>query len=480
MIYAFVLGRVYTLAIAEVLSVVEDIGLVVKNISASEEVLLVEFENVAEVDILKLQKRLGGTVKVLKLHDAISLSVAEEKPTAEFFVEALEKIGVDFTFRALSEALQIEDKKCDFGVSVYSLDPQISLSGIKLKSGNPVQKLGLALKKILKNGGVASRVVLPENNFWTLTSATVWHNKLAPLSLPQKNFVEGKGGGRKGVELCILLTKKVAYIATTLTVQDFEDYGRRDFQRPVRDMQRGLTPPKVAQVMLNLAGRLDVSLGVIPTESASGGIPPLLKAFGRDDRASIWDPFCGLGTFVQEGLLLGFQMVGSDIDPKAVLGSQKNIEWLCNRYNLPKNYDLFPGDAGLVADSVFKAREAVQAIVTEGTLGPVFGHFPTSDKIEQVFADLASLYSKCFASWYKNLPNLKTVVMCLPAYRKSGEEYALFPSLDFALKNGYTQKDLISQNLAFNWPFLRLTERNTAIYDRKDQVVAREIVIFEK
>ena len=111
MIYAFVLGRVYTLAIAEVLSVVEDIGLVVKNISASEEVLLVEFENVAEVDILKLQKRLGGTVKVLKLHDAISLSVAEEKPTAEFFVEALEKIGVDFTFRALSEALQIEDKK---------------------------------------------------------------------------------------------------------------------------------------------------------------------------------------------------------------------------------------------------------------------------------------------------------------------------------------------------------------------------------
>ena len=39
---------------------------------------------------------------------------------------------------------------------------------------------------------------------------------------------------------------------------------------------------------------------------------------------------------------------------------------------------------------------------------------------------------------------------------------------------------LISENLAKAMPFLKLTERGTAIYDRKDQIVAREIIVFEK
>ena len=56
----------------------------------------------------------------------------------------------------------------------------------------------------------------------------------------------------------------------------------------------------------------------------------------------------------------------------------------------------------------------------------------------------------------------------------------MFPSLDFAADLGYTLVDIISPVLAKNLKFLKLTARNTAIYDRKDQIVAREIVIFEK
>jgi hypothetical protein len=56
----------------------------------------------------------------------------------------------------------------------------------------------------------------------------------------------------------------------------------------------------------------------------------------------------------------------------------------------------------------------------------------------------------------------------------------MLPSLDFAAELGYNLVDIISPALAKKMKFLRLTERKTAIYDRKDQVVAREIVIFEK
>lgn len=69
--------------------------------------------------------------------------------------------------------------------------------------------------------------------------------------------------------------------------------------------------------------------------------------------------------------------------------------------------------------------------------------------------------------------------MCLPAYKK-GKEYVHIPDLDFATKNGYNLIDLIPSNLASSLPFLKLTDRGTAIYDRKDQIVAREIIIFEK
>jgi hypothetical protein len=54
------------------------------------------------------------------------------------------------------------------------------------------------------------------------------------------------------------------------------------------------------------------------------------------------------------------------------------------------------------------------------------------------------------------------------------------PSLDWAKDLGYNLVDIISLGVAKKMKFLRLTPRKTAIYDRKDQIVAREIVIFQK
>ena len=45
---------------------------------------------------------------------------------------------------------------------------------------------------------------------------------------------------------------------------------------------------------------------------------------------------------------------------------------------------------------------------------------------------------------------------------------------------GYNLLAIISPELAKKFKFLKLTQRGTAIYDRKDQIVAREIVVLEK
>ncbi len=70
--------------------------------------------------------------------------------------------------------------------------------------------------------------------------------------------------------------------------------------------------------------------------------------------------------------------------------------------------------------------------------------------------------------------------MCVPAYRKAKGIYEMMPTLDWATNLGYNLMDLLPPTLTKKMKFLKLTGRNTAIYDRKDQIVAREIVIFEK
>ena len=243
-------------------------------------------------------------------------------------------------------------------------------------------------------------------------------------------------------------------------VQDFEDYGRRDYQRPVRDEQQGMIPPKVAQSMLNLMG------------AKSGD--------------TLLDPFCGIGTILQEGMLLGFKMLGTDINKHAITGSEKNLEWFRNRYKIPKGkYHLETSDATKVSTIVenlkrINAFKTISGIVTEGTLGPVYSKYPKPDEIQTNFKNLADLYAQAFTEFAKFLEDKGKIIICLPAYKKGLSSYEMMPNLDFAANSGYTTEDIFPSNLASKFSFLKLTPRNTVIYDRKDQIVAREIVIFKK
>ncbi len=54
-----------------------------------------------------------------------------------------------------------------------------------------------------------------------------------------------------------------------------------------------------------------------------------------------------------------------------------------------------------------------------------------------------------------------------------------FPHIDKILKLGYIIQDPIPGKLKEKYTFLRFTPRNSIIYERKDQIVIREIIIFE-
>jgi tRNA G10 N-methylase Trm11 len=425
--YAFVLGRVYTLSIAELFSIFEkpnsgvDISAgPLKILEASPEVVVIETVNPIQVE--KLQKQLGGVIKILQVIDVVK---KRDQDSINFALKHYFKPSV-----LKKQFLKEYKGKMQFGVSIYLLDMEVQAFG-------EPKRLGMMIKKALTDTGHSIRLVLPEFNSLALASVVVTKNLL--LS--------------KGAEICVLAGSDRIYTAKTLIVQDFEDYGRRDYQRPVRDEKQGMIPPKVAQIMLNLS-------------NAKAG-------------ETVLDPFCGIGTIIQEGLLLGFRMLGSDINKQAVRGAELNLEWFRNRYKIaPGKYHLQTADATTVAPLL--GEQSIASIVTESTLGPVYSEFPKPAEIAKNFKDLQKLYQDSLTEFAKFLPSKAKIVMCIPAYRKNRDEYFKLESLDFVADLGYNLVDIIPSALVKKLKFLKLTERNTAIYDRKDQIVAREIVVFEK
>lgn len=417
----------YTLSIAELVATLPALGITWGLVAASPEALIIETSS--PLDTERIQKRLGGIIKIVRIVDVVK---KREQDSINFTLQNYFKPS-----KIKAEYLKNGSGKIQFGISIYLLDLQVKAFG-------EPKRLGMFIKRAMQDMGSSIRLVLPEFNSLALASVAVTHNQLTV----------------KGAEICVIAAQDKIYVGKTLVVQDFEDYGRRDYQRPVRDDVRGMIPPKVAQAMLNLAGAKSTD--------------------------TLLDPFCGVGTFVQEGALLGYRMVGSDIDKLAIAGSEKNLEWFRNRYKIPKGkYHLDAVDARAVSAFIshlqeIRAIDGIKAVVTEGTLGPIYGKLPSPDEMQENFAELGKLYTEVFADMAKFLESKSKIVMCIPAYKLSAQEYTLFPTLDFAVTNGYNIVSVIPREIASNMPFLRLTPRKSAIYDRKDQIVAREIVIFEK
>ena len=417
--YAFILGRVYSLSLAELLQVLTSNGVNYKVMACSPEVVILEVEQPLKAE--ELQARLGGVIKIIRLFDTF------QKKGKEYPSQVLVNY---FTYKRIKEYFHDYSGKKQFGVSIYSLDPSIRFN-------DEAQRIAFLIKKVLQEQAQSVRAVLPQFPAQALSSVQVTENQIL----------------QKGAEIVLISGNQRLFVGKTLVVQNYEDYGRRDYQRPARDEKVGMVPPKVAQAMLNLATPLK----------------PL---------DYILDPFCGSGTILQEAILMGYRAIGSDIEQKMIENSEKNLEWFRNRYHVsPGRYKLFKSHATEI--SLQMPNDKLQAIVTEGTLGPIYGKVPKKAEMETNFKNLSKLYDQVFKEFKKILPEDRKVVMCLPAYKINAQAYEFMPDLDFALQNGYTILDPLPTELVSKYRFLRVTPRKTLIYDRNDQVVAREIVIFK-
>lgn len=403
---AFFLGHAPLLSAAEITTVLLGYGKF-KILAYAPAALVVDVSEL--INIPELQGILGGTIKIGRV--VSNMPVATITPSV--IAEQLANIHAAITAG--------ESKKFHFGFSVYPFKGQ----AFKLP-----RNFGLAVKTELQHHGLKSvRHVV--SNEPVLSSVTVTKNKLLA----------------HGAELCFLPTDAGVYIIHTQSVQPFASYSERDYGRPGRDARSGMLPPKVAQIMINLA--------VTPKDKL------------------LLDPFCGSGTVLTEALLLGYRHIaGADLSDRAAADSKQNITFIQKQYQLTNvAVAVSVGDARKLSARYKPA--SVGAIVTEPYLGPAQRGNETPKQLADTKTELVALYQKAFMEFAKVLRQGGRVVNVFPVLR--GKPIMDEPQLRQIEKLGFKRVALLPKELAH-----LLTARQSLVYRREGQKVEREVFGWEK
>ncbi|MBI2356897.1 hypothetical protein HYV12_02515 [Candidatus Dojkabacteria bacterium] len=259
--------------------------------------------------------------------------------------------------------------KITFGLSIYT-DKASKYSKSNIKD------VLEQVKDLLKSRGVSSRYVIP--NGLLLDSAQVIHNKIL----------------EKGFEIVIFDYEGKQFYGKTLAVQDINRFATVEYDKPYTNKEMGVLPAKLATIMVNLLG---LKIG-----------------------ETIWDPFCGSGTIPLVALMNGYNVIGSDIDPEAVAGTKKNIEWLAadNKLNSVGvnifQFDVLNPDSRTVRDL---RRTTIKGVVCEPFMGPPQFKPLSQAKANKLLVGVEEMYKKLFETLeHIKLTDFKAVIV-IPSYK---------------------------------------------------------------
>ncbi len=438
--YIFHLGRIPALSLAEIQAVFEKMKIDYIVDFVNPKFLILDIKN--KIDFEELLPQMGGVIKIAKIIDKYKdLDDALEKTA--FIVDNLnqEKSGkkilgysIYFTLNTdKNKAFEISEEIKNKFREIKKLCPKNSSVRIIFPDKDlEIKSVSVFKNKMIKKGG--------EFNFLFLNSGA--HSLECILRQAQDDAYRLKP------ELQFLDNKII--LSKTIAVQDIESYSERDYNRPKKDIKIGMMPPKLAQIMVNLA------------------------QVKKD--ATILDPFCGIGTILQEALLNDYKVIGSDANGEQITSSKENLKWLETKYVLEyPDYKVFQADTKSITRKV--KQNSIDAIVTESTLGPVYKKIPSKIEIRHNYNLFIKMYTSFFQIAKSVLRKKGRLVITIPAYRMKDGKFITAPFIDRLEKIGYSvvsplNKDFTTENI-------KATDRNSIIYFRQNQIVAREVFVFE-
>ncbi len=359
--------------------------------------------------------RLGGSIKLSKVFFEIN---STKWPDIQ---KALEQELPD-------RLADLPDGKIRLGISAY---------GLKI---GPKQLIaaGLTVKNIIRGRGRSVRLV--PNQTPALNSAQVLHNRLI---------------GDVGCEIVCVRNGAKTIVSRTVAEQDIESYTWRDRGRPKRDSRVGMLPPKLAQIIVNLAGKHVPPVGAI--------IDPNNPVNKNPQQARLLDPFCGTGVILQEALLLGYNAYGTDLEPRMVEYSGANLDWLGNKFHFSGTYQLASGDA-----TTFHWQQPVDLIASEIYLGQPFNTVPSPEKLAQVHGTCNVILEKFLQNVGGQVRSGTRLCLAVPAWQTASGKFKYLPLIDRV------------SDLGYNRVRFEHVRNDELLYYREDQIVARELLVLTK
>jgi tRNA G10 N-methylase Trm11 len=313
-------------------------------------------------------------------------------------------------------ALTLPDGKIRLGLSAF---------GVGVSAGK-LNACGLTLKKVLrdKNGRNARVIPNPEVE---LNTAQVLHNKLT---------------GATGIELLLVATSDgQTIVARTHEAQNIDSYALRDRGRPKRDARVGMLPPKLAQILINLA-----------------------TAQSDTQDKILLDPFCGTGVVLQEALLMGINVYGTDLEPRMVDYTGENLDWLSTQFELPDaTMRIEAGDA-----TSYSWDPRPDFVVGETYLGRPFTEKPSPEILARTVSEVNLIQRKFLQNIHNQLEPGTRLCLAVPAWQTSPGVFKHLPLIDQIDNLGYNRID-----------FERVLDEHL-LYYREDQTVARQVLVLTR
>ena len=356
----------------------------------------------SNISLAELSAQFGDSAK--KIGPGLAIFESDQVPDISRFGGSV-KFGELISASPIDYLLKLDfSGKFVIGISDYS-------KGANRRKSNAE---AMKIKKILSRHGRSCRVL--SNSDAALSSATSHHNQM----------------GEKPGHVEFLKVGREFYTLTG--VQNITAYKNRDQARPARDAKVGMLPPKLAQILINLCG-------------------PLPK------NARILDPFCGTGVLLQEAILDGFKVYGTDISERMIEYSEHNLKWLDKNIE----YTLETGDA-----TEYRWDKKINAVACETYLGAPMSQPPADIKLKEQKAECKEIILGFLRNISSQIDSGTPLALAVPAWLRPNGEYERLNLL-------YKIEDL-----EYNVVKLNNLSQKDLLYFREGQIVAREIILLRK
>ena len=213
-LFAFTLGRESKLSLAELFAVFGASSYE----THTDEIALFSLAY-TDGEITRVFRNIGGSIRVMRI-----IGETDEK-----------RFPTDVIREITDSRLQMKENQSeDVSSKIYPLKSKISFALGVYGGEYRLSDIGLRIKKTLGESGISARLVNTENR--NIVSAVWKREKL----------------GRSKSEYSLIHMHDHDLLAVTIACQDIDAYTKRDTAK-VRDMEVGMMPPKLCQMMIHLA-----------------------------------------------------------------------------------------------------------------------------------------------------------------------------------------------------------------------------------